>query len=52
MDCRMTSAHKLRTKLGLKQYDAIITKKQSVLTRIMSSFEGENMETRYNVYFI
>ena len=49
MDCRTTSAHKFRTRLGFKQYDVIITKEQSVLTKIMSSFEGENMKTQYNV---
>ena len=26
MDCRTTSAHKFRTRLGLKQYDLILTK--------------------------
>ena len=43
MDCRITSAHKFRTRLGFKQYDVILTKEQSVL--IISSFEGENMQT-------
>ena len=38
MDCRTTSAHKFRTRLGFKQYDVILTKEQSVLTKIMSSF--------------
>ena len=47
MDCRITSAHKFRTRLGYKQYDVILTKKQSVLTKIMGSFEGENMLTQY-----
>ena len=49
MDCRTTSAHKFRTRLGFKQYDVILTKEQSVLTKIMSSFEGENMQTQYHV---
>ena len=49
MDCRITSAHKFRARLGFKQYDVILTKEQSVLTKIMSSFEGENMQTQYNV---
>ena len=40
MDCRTTSARKFRTKLGLKQYDVILTKEQSMLTKIMSSSEG------------
>ena len=49
MDCRTTSAHKFRIRFGFKQYDVILAKGQSVLTRIMSSFEGENMQTHYNV---
>ena len=48
MDCRATSAHKFRTISGFKQYDVILTKEQSVLTKIMSLFEGENLSTRYN----
>ena len=47
MDCRTTSAHKFRTRLGFKQYDVILTKEQSVLTKVMSSFEVENMQTQY-----
>ena len=49
MDSRATAAHKVRTKLGFKQYDVILTKEQSVLTRIMSSFEGGNMQTQFKV---
>ena len=49
MDCTTTSAHKLRTRLGFKQYDVILTTEQKLLTKIMSSFEGENMQTQYNV---
>ena len=49
MDCRATSAHKFRTKLGFKHYDVILTKEKSVLKKIMCSFEGENMQTQYNV---
>ena len=48
MDCITTSAHKFRTKLGFKQYDIILAKEQSVLTKMMSSFVGENMQTQYN----
>ena len=48
MDFRTTSAHKFRTRLRFKQYDGILTKEQSVRRRIMSSFEGENMQTQYN----
>ena len=49
MDCRTTSALEFRARLGFKQYDVILTKKQSVITEIMSSFEGENMLTQCNV---
>ena len=45
MDCRTTSAHKFRKRLGFKQYNGILTKEQSVLTKIMSSFEWENKQT-------
>ena len=49
MDCRTTSTHKFRTILGFKQCNVILTKEQSVLTKIMISFEGENMQTQYNI---
>ena len=49
IDYRTTSAHKLKTRLGFKQYDVILTKEQSVVTKIVSSFERENMQTQYNV---
>ena len=49
MDCRITSAHKLITRLGFKQCDVILTKEQSVLTKIISSCRGENIQTQFNV---
>ena len=53
MNCRTTSAPKFRfyleLRLGFKQYDVILTKKQSVLTKLMTSCEGESMQTQYNV---
>ena len=49
MNCRTTSAHKFRIKLGFKQFDVILRKEQLALTKIMSSFEGKNMEKQYNV---
>ena len=49
IDCRRTSAYKFRTRQGPKQYDITITKEQSVITKIISSFEGENMQTQCNV---
>ena len=39
MDSRTTSVHEFRTRLGFKQHDVILTKEQSVLTKIMSLFE-------------
>ena len=52
MDCKRRSAHEFKTRLGFKQYEVIFT----VLTKIMSSFEGENMQTyvlsyRIELYF-
>ena len=44
MDCKTTSTHKFRTRLEFKQYDIILTKEQLVLTKIMSSLEGENVQ--------
>ena len=35
--------------LAFKQDDVILTKEQSVLAKRMSSFEGKNMQTQYNV---
>ena len=49
MDCRTTPSHRFRTRLGFKQYYVILTKEQSMLTRIMNSFEEENMQTQSNV---
>ena len=49
MDCRTTSVHKCRTKLRFKQYDNILIKEQSVLTKMKNSFEKENMQTQCNV---
>ena len=50
MDCRTTSAHKIRTKLGFEQYDAILTKYESVLRKIKSSFEGET--SKHNMFYV
>ena len=50
MDCRTTLAHKFRTTIGFKQCNVILTKGVSVLTKIMNSFEEENMKTQYKVF--
>ena len=47
-DCRKTSAKRFRTRIGFSQYNAILTKEQSVLTRIINLFEGENTQVKYN----
>ena len=49
MDCRTTAKYKFRTRLTCKQFDVILTKEQSVLTKIMTLIEGENMQTQYSV---
>ena len=49
MECRKTTEHKFKTRLGFKQYDVILTKEQSALTKIKRSFEGENMQTQCSV---
>ena len=33
MDFRITTTHKFRTRLDFEQYDVILTKEQSVLTK-------------------
>lgn len=40
---------KFRTRLGFKQYDVTLTKEQQVLTKIKSSFGGENTQIQYSV---
>ena len=47
MDCKTTSAHKFRAKIGFKQYNVILTK-QSVLTKVISLLKGGNMQTQHN----
>ena len=49
MDWTTTTPHKFRTRLGFKQYEVILTKELSVLTKIMTSFERENLKAQYNV---
>ena len=46
MDFRTTAVHKFKTKLGFEHYYIILTKEQSVLTKIKSSFERENRQTQ------
>ena len=44
-----TSAHAFRTRIRFKQYDVILTREQSVITKTMCLFAGENMRAQYNV---
>ena len=44
-----TSVDKFIERLGFRQYDVILTTEQSVLIKIMSSFEEKNVQTQYNV---
>lgn len=48
MDCRTTAVHKFRTGLEYKQFYVILTKEQSVLTKVMNSFEKEKMPIQYS----
>ena len=43
MDCRTPTAIEFRTKLGFNQNDIIMTKQQSVLTRIMKIFASKKI---------
>ena len=47
MDCRTTTSLKLGIRLEFEQYYVFLIKQGSVLTIIMSSFGGENMEAQY-----
>ena len=40
MVCRRIAAEKARTKLGFNQNDVILKKEQSMLTKIMSSYNN------------
>ena len=51
MHCRVSTPTSIefRSKLGFNQYDITLTEEQSVLKLVMDTFEGENMQTQYNV---
>ena len=49
IDCRTTLIHRIKTRLGFKQYHVILTKGKSLPTKGMISFEGENVQTQCNV---
>ena len=50
MDRRTTPAYTFRIRLGFKQDGIILAKEQSLLTKIMNSFDGINVQTQYNVF--
>ena len=51
MQCRLSAeeTENFRSELLFKQHNIIMTKEQSVLKSIKDAFEGENMQTQYNV---
>ena len=49
MDCRTQSAIKFRIKLGFNQHDLMMTKEQSVLTKIMKVFASEEILLQHSV---
>ena len=49
MDCRTDESCNLKRNLGFKLHNVINTKKQTVLESIKNAFEGEDMQTQYNV---
>ena len=49
MDCRTTSADKFIRRSWFKQSGVILTKKKLLLTKIMISFERQNMQTQQSL---
>lgn len=47
MDCWRAAAPKFRKRFGFEQYDLILTKEESVLTKLMILFEEEQKPTQY-----
>ena len=43
MDCRKTQAVNVRTKVGFRQHDLIMTQEQSVLAKIMTVSAAEEI---------
>ena len=48
-DCRATESCNFKRKVGFNLLDVINTKKQAELGAIKEAFEGESMQTQYNV---
>ena len=49
MDCRTTPAVNFKSKLGLNQYDPIMTQEQSVLSKIKTIFSAESIIFQHSV---
>ena len=49
MDCRTTPAVNFETKLGFNQHDLIMTKEQSILSKIVTLLSAEKIILQYNV---
>ena len=49
MDCRTDKSCSLKKNVGFKLPDIINTKEQTIINSIKNAFEGENMQTQYNV---
>ena len=49
MDCRKDGSCNLKRNLGFRLHDVINTKEQTVLKSVKNAFEGEDMQTQYNV---
>ena len=49
MDFKATPAVNSSTKLGFRQHDAIMTQEQSILSKIMTIFQAEEIMLQYNV---
>ena len=47
MDFRATPAVNVRTKLGFRQHDPILTQEESKLSKIVTLFEAEKIILRY-----
>ena len=48
-DCRTIESCNFKRKVGFNLLDVINTKKQAELGAIKEAFEGESMQTQYNV---
>ena len=49
MDYRTDKSCSLKKNLGFKLHDVINTKEQTIINSIKPAFEGENIQTQYNI---